>query len=69
MREGAMTATVLQQTVDHRPLVHTRDHQLSGKTAVPKQLFTPLSIATKDNISTIDLSGVRAPAGWKPPVR
>ncbi len=69
LREGAMTATVLQQSVTiGRWCIRATINYLE-KREVPKQIFTPLSIATKDNISTIDLSGVRAPAGWKPPVR
>jgi ribose transport system substrate-binding protein len=69
LREGAMTATVLQQTVtigrwciratidylEHRPL--------------QKEYFTPLSLATKDTIDKVDMTTVRAPVGWKPPVR
>jgi ribose transport system substrate-binding protein len=69
LRTGAMTATVLQQTVtigrwciratidylEHRPL--------------QKEYFTPLSLATKDTIDKVDMTTVRAPVGWKPPVR
>jgi hypothetical protein len=32
-------------------------------------MFTGLMTATKDNLGTLDLSAVRAPAGWTPPVR
>lgn len=35
---------------------------------VPKALWTPLLLVTKENVDKIDLSGVRAPDGWKPPV-
>lgn len=69
LREGAMTATVLQQTVViGRWCIRATINYLE-KRPVDKQLFTPLFIATKDNIGTIDLRGVRAPVGWKPPTR
>ena len=69
LREGAMTATVLQQTVIiGRWCIRATINYLE-KRPVQKQLFTPLSIATKDTIDKIDLRGVRAPVGWKPPTR
>jgi hypothetical protein len=32
-------------------------------------MFTGLMTATKDNLDKLDLTTVRAPAGWTPPVR
>jgi len=32
-------------------------------------LSTALVLATKDNLATLDLATVRAPAGWTPPAR
>ena len=36
------------------------------KREVPKLLYTPILSVTKDDVATVDLSTVRAPAGWKP---
>jgi ABC-type sugar transport system substrate-binding protein len=69
IREGAITATVLQQPVTMgRWGVRAAINYLEKK-AVPPVMFTGLMTATKDNLGTLDLSAVRAPAGWTPPVR
>ena len=39
------------------------------KRGVPTVLSTPLLLATKDSLDSIDMRGVRAPEGWKPPSR
>ena len=39
------------------------------KRPVPPQMFTAQVMATKENLGSLDLSGVRAPDGWKPPAR
>jgi hypothetical protein len=39
------------------------------KRPVPKQLWTPIMLVSKENLSQADFRGVRAPEGWKPPVR
>jgi len=69
IREGAITATVLQQPVTMgRWGVRAAINYLEKKT-VPPVMFTGLMTATKDNLGKLDLSAVRAPAGWTPPVR
>ena len=37
------------------------------KRAVPKQLWTPIVLVSKENLDQADFRGVRAPEGWKPP--
>jgi len=32
-------------------------------------MFTGLMTATKENLDNLDLTAVRAPAGWTPPAR
>jgi ABC-type sugar transport system substrate-binding protein len=69
IREGVITASVLQQTVTMgRWGVRAAISHLEKK-VVPPVLFTGQILATKDNLGTLDLSTVRAPEGWKPPVR
>jgi ABC-type sugar transport system substrate-binding protein len=69
LREGAMTATVLQGSVTiGRWCIRATINYLE-KRPLQKEYFTPLAIATKDNMDKVDMSLVRAPAGWKPPVR
>jgi ABC-type sugar transport system substrate-binding protein len=67
LREGVITATVLQQTVTiGRWGVRAAINHLEGR-QVPQTLFTPLLLATKDSLDTVDMSAVRAPVGWTPP--
>jgi len=69
IREGVITASVLQQTVTMgRWGVRAAINHLEKK-QVPPVLFTGLVLATKENVGTLDLSTVRAPDGWKPPTR
>jgi len=69
IRDGVITATVLQQPVTMgRWGVRAAISYLEKKT-VPPVMFTGLMTATKDNLDKLDLATVRAPAGWTPPVR
>jgi len=69
IREGVITASVLQQTVTMgRWGVRAAINYLE-KRPVPPVMFTAQVLATKDNIAGLDLVGVRAPAGWTPPAR
>ena len=69
IRDGVITATVLQQPVTMgRWGVRAAISYLEKKT-VPAVMFTGLMTATKDNLDKLDLATVRAPAGWTPPVR
>ena len=68
MREGVLTATVLQQSVIiGRWCIRASINHLEGR-PVPKQLWTPILLVTKDNLDKVDFRGVRAPNGWKPPM-
>lgn len=69
MREGVLSAAVVQQSVViGRWCVRATINHLE-KRPVPKELWTPLLLVTKDNLDTVDFRGVRAPVGWKPPTR
>jgi ABC-type sugar transport system substrate-binding protein len=67
VKDGVITAAVVQQTVligrwGTRAAINT----LEGRD-VPPELWTPLLLVTEDTVEGVDLSGVRAPEGWKPP--
>ena len=69
IREGVITASVLQQPVTMgRWGIRAAINYLEKK-PVPPVMFTGLMTATKDSLDKLDLSAVRAPAGWTPPVR
>ena len=69
IREGVITASVLQQTVTMgRWGVRAAVNYLE-KRAVPPVLFTAQVLATKEGLDGLDLATVRAPAGWTPPAR
>lgn len=38
------------------------------KKPIPEKLFTPTYVVTKENVDQIDISGVRQPKGWRPPL-
>jgi periplasmic protein TorT len=69
IREGVITASVLQQTVTMgrwgvRAAINTLE-----KRAVPPVLFTAQVLATKETLDGLDLQPLRAPVGWTPPAR
>lgn len=67
IREGVMTATVVQQTVTiGRWGIRAAINHLEGR-EVPETLFTPLVMVTKDTLDEVDMRAVRAPEGWMPP--
>ncbi len=69
VRDGVITAAVVQQTVIiGRWGIRAAINHLE-KRPVPKTLGTPLLLVTRDNLGSVDLRGVRAPDGWKPPTR
>ena len=69
MREGIITMAVLQSTVTiGRWGIRAAVNHLEGR-RVPGVLATPLLVATKENLDTIDMAAFRAPAGWTPPAR
>ncbi len=69
IREGVITASVLQQPVTMGRWGVRAAIEYLQKKPVPAVMFTGLMTATKDNLDTLDLTTVRAPAGWTPPVR
>ena len=69
IRQGVVSATVAQSAVMiGRWCIRATINTLE-KRPVPKQLWTPLVLITKENIDKIDYRGIRPQAGWKPPVR
>jgi ribose transport system substrate-binding protein len=38
------------------------------KKPIPEKLFTPTYVVTKENADTVDISAVRQPKGWRPPL-
>jgi protein TorT len=38
------------------------------KQPIPEKLFTPNFVMTKDNADTVDLTLIRQPKGWRPPI-
>jgi ribose transport system substrate-binding protein len=66
VREGVITQAVVQQPVTMGRWAIRAAINVLEKREVPKLLYTPILSVTKDNIGTVDLSTVRAPAGWKP---
>ena len=69
LRAGVITGVVLQQTVTMgRWGVRAAINHLE-KRPVPKALFTPLAMVTRETLGSVDMQAVRAPAGWTPPAR
>jgi ABC-type sugar transport system substrate-binding protein len=69
VRDGVITATVLQQPVTMGRWGVRAAIDYLEKRPVPPVMFTGLTTATKDNLDKLDLTAVRAPAGWTPPAR
>jgi ribose transport system substrate-binding protein len=38
------------------------------KKPIPEKLFTPNYVITKENADTVDISAIRQPKGWRPPL-
>jgi ribose transport system substrate-binding protein len=69
LRSGVITAAVIQQTVViGRWGIRAAVNYLE-KRPVPANISVPLLQATKGTVNSIDMRGVRAPDGWKPPTR
>ncbi len=66
VREGVVTQAVVQQPVTMGRWAIRAAVNILEKREVPKLLYTPILSVTKDDVATVDLSTVRAPAGWKP---
>ena len=69
VREGVISASVLQQPVTMGRWGVRAAISYLEKQPVPPVMFTGLMTATKENVDRLDLSTVRAPAGWTPPPR
>lgn len=66
VREGVVTQAVVQQPVTMGRWAIRAAVNILEKRQAPKLLYTPILSVTKDDVATVDLSTVRAPAGWKP---
>ncbi len=67
IREGMLSASVAQQSVVlGRWCMRVAINHLD-KRPVPAVLTTPVVVISKENVAKADLSGLRAPAGWKIP--
>ena len=66
VREGVITQAVAQQPVTMGRWAIRAAVNLLEKREVPKLLYTPILSVTKENLGSVDLGLVRAPAGWKP---
>jgi ABC-type sugar transport system substrate-binding protein len=69
IRDGVISASVLQQPVTMGRWGVRAAISFLEKKPVPPVMFTGLMTATRDNVDRLDLTTVRAPAGWTPPVR
>ena len=38
------------------------------KQPIPEKLFTPIFVVTKENADQVDITAVRQPKGWRPPM-
>jgi ABC-type sugar transport system substrate-binding protein len=69
LRSGVITAAVIQQTVViGRWGIRAAVNYLEKRPVAPN-MSVPLLLATKDDIQNLDMRGIRAPDGWKPPTR
>jgi ABC-type sugar transport system substrate-binding protein len=69
IRDGVISMSAVQEPViigrwGMRAAINTLE-----KRPVPKVMWTPLLQVTTANVDKIDMSIIRAPAGWKPPIR
>ena len=68
-RAGVSAAAGVQQTVViGRWGIRAAINYLE-KRPVARTLWTPLLLITRDSVDELDMRGVRAPEGWKPPIR
>jgi len=68
VREGWISATMVQT-----PVLMGRWGIRVGvlaleKRPIPEKLLTPTYVVTKENADTVDISAVRQPKGWRPPL-
>jgi ribose transport system substrate-binding protein len=69
IREGVINAAVVQQTVlIGRWCIRATINHMENR-PVPAEIRVPVLLVTKANLDGLDLSTVRAPKGWMPPVR
>ena len=68
VREGWITASMVQTPVlMGRWGIRVAVLALEKK-PIPEKLMTPTYVVTKENADSIDLSAVRQPKGWRPPL-
>jgi ABC-type sugar transport system substrate-binding protein len=39
-----------------------------NKQPIPDKLLTPTNVITKDNADAVDITAIRQPKGWRPPL-
>ncbi len=69
VREGWITAAMAQSPVTMGRYGVWAAIRALNKEPVQNDVFTPTLVITKDNADTVDISAVRQPKGWKPPLR
>lgn len=69
VREGWITAAMAQSPVIMGRYGVWAAIRAINKEPVPMDVITPTLVITKDNADTVDISAVRQPKGWKPPLR
>ena len=68
VREGWISATMAQSPVTMGRWGVRLALMALAKQPVPDEVFTPSISITKDNADTVDISAIRQPKGWKPPI-
>lgn len=68
VREGWISATMVQTPVlMGRWGIRVAILALEKK-PIPEKLFTPSYVVTRENADQVDISAVRQPKGWRPPL-
>ena len=68
VREGWISATMAQSPVTMGRWGVRIALMALTKQSIPDEVFTPSISITKDNADTVDISAIRQPKGWKPPI-
>jgi ABC-type sugar transport system substrate-binding protein len=68
VREGWISAAMVQTPVlMGRWGIRVAIHALEKK-PIPEKLFTPTYVVTRENADSVDITAVRQPKGWRPPM-
>lgn len=68
VREGWISATMAQSPVTMGRWGVRIALMALTKQPIPDEVLTPSISITKDNADTVDISAIRQPKGWKPPI-